>query len=58
MGAAVVQGAFRHHSTIVTRKPNRRRISMDMTREYFLSTFQLSQDPTEPIYSQLAEYLR
>ena len=31
---------------------------MDMTREYFLSTFQLSQDPTEPIYSQLAEYLR
>lgn len=31
---------------------------MDMTREYFLSTFQLSQDPTEPIYFQLAEYLR
>lgn len=30
---------------------------MDMTREYFLSTFQLSQNPTEPIYSQLAEYL-
>lgn len=31
---------------------------MDMTREHFAATFQLSQDTAKPIYTQLAEYLR
>lgn len=31
---------------------------MDMTREHFAATFQLSPDTAKPIYTQLAEYLR
>lgn len=31
---------------------------MDMTREHFAATFQLSQNAATPIYTQLSEYLK